>query len=277
MTDIHASVEGLAPTAADGPGTLLPGAARLWFATASLGLVTFVGFIGAFYGVSTLRGDLAAWNDKPHINAFVPGDPAGNAAFAFHVLLGGLMTASGLLQLIPRARRKAPALHRWNGRGFLALGTLVAVSGLGLVWVRGSYLSLVSGVSVSLNGVLILTFALLTWRTAAARRFDAHRRWAMRLFMVANGVWFFRVLLMAWVIVNQGPRGMTATLDGPADIALQFASYLLPLLALELWFHTTARPTPWRRRVVALALVAATALMGVGIFGTVALMWLPHL
>ena len=41
---------------------------------------------------------------------------------------------------------------------------------------------------------------------------------------------------MAWIIINQGPLGMNATLSGPADVALAFSSYPLPLACLELYF-----------------------------------------
>lgn len=258
------------------PERLLGWIGGLWFVTATFGLLAFVHFVAAYYGSRTLRGDFAAWNDKPLIDGYVAGDAAGNAVFAAHVLPAAVMTLSGILQLLPQLRR-VPALHRWNGRLFLTLACFLALSGLYLVWVRGTYLSLISGISVSLNGVLILAFAALAWRFAAARRFDLHRRWAMRTFMVANGVWFFRVGLMAWVILNQGPVGMSEDLSGPADIAIQFGSYLLPLAALEAWFLARTGTRAATKLVVGVSVVAAVLVMVVGIFGTVALMWGPYL
>ncbi len=35
-------------------------------------------------------------------------------------------------------------------------------------------------------------------RYALARNIDAHKRWAVRTFIVVSGVWFFRVGLMLW-------------------------------------------------------------------------------
>ena len=45
----------------------------------------------------------------------------------------------------------------------------------------------------------------------------AHREWAIRLFLVVSGVWFFRVFLMLWLTINQGPAGFDIeTFQGPA-------------------------------------------------------------
>lgn len=95
----------------------------------------------------------------------------------------------------------------------------------------------------------------------------------MRTFMVANGVWFFRVGLMGWILVNQGPVGMNATLSGPADIALSVGSYLLPLAGLEL-YTTARRSESGILKAFALAGVGAlTIFMSVGRFGAIMFMW----
>lgn len=248
-----------------------------WFFLAALGQLAFALFIAGFYGGRTLSGNPANWNDKPHITGYTDGDWLGNAAFLSHALVGALFTVSGLLQMIPAIRRKLPRLHRWNGRLYIVCAYSLALGGLWLTWGRGSYLSLISALSISGNAILILVFSTLAWRSAAIRRFDDHRRWAMRTFLVANGVWFFRVAIMAWVILNQGPAGMTRRLDGPADIGLQFGSYLLPVALLEAYFAAQRIRQDRLSVLVAILLLAATALMAVGIFGTVVGMWLPYL
>lgn len=267
------------------PGTPLTSRANVflrrtaiaWFVLAALGQLAFVLFIAGFYGTRTLSGNPAAWNDKPHITGYASGDRLGNAAFLTHALLGGLFTVSGLLQMVPRIRRNHPRLHRWNGRLYIVSAYALALGGLWLTWGRGSYLSVISALSVSGNAFLMLVFASLAWRSAVTRSFGDHRRWAMRTFLVANGVWFFRVAIMAWVILNQGPVGMTRRLDGPADIALQFGSYLLPLALLEAYFAADRIRQGRLSAFVATLLLAATAVMAVGIFGTIAGMWLPYL
>jgi hypothetical protein len=51
------------------------------------------------------------------------------------------------------------AQFRWNGRMFLTLGLLGALTGLYLTWVRGSRLSDIGSIGLTLNGLLILLAA----------------------------------------------------------------------------------------------------------------------
>lgn len=257
--------------------TLLPRSAQIWFITAAAGQLAFVWFILAHYWTSALAGDPAAWNDKPLIKGYVAGDAAGNAMFGLHALLAAVMTLSGLLQLVPQVRARMPALHRWNGRLFLAMAFVLAAGGLWLVWVRGTWLSLASALPLTLDGLLILAFGVLAWSAARRRRLEAHRRWAIRAFLVANGVWFLRVAMMAWVVLNGGPRGLTDDMSGPVDLALQFGCYLVPLAVLELYLRAQGAASAASRAAVATLVLLSTAVMAVGIFGTVALMWWPYL
>lgn len=258
-------------------GALLRRAGLAWFLVAAAGQGAFIWMIIAHYGRKTMGGDLAGWNDKPIIKGYVPGDHPGNLMFAIHVLLAAVVTLGGLLQLLPAIRRRAPALHRWNGRLFFVIAYVMALGGLWLTWVRHTYLSLISAVSVSLNGVLILVFAALAWRLAAGRNFEAHRRWAMRAFLVVNGVWFLRVAIMAWVLVSGGGLGMNRTLSGPADILLQFGSYLIPLAVLEVYLRAQRSTRPNVKRRTAHLVIAMTLVTAGGAVGAVVFMWGPYM
>ena len=248
-----------------------------WFTLAAIGQTGFIYFIAAYYGPRTASGNFEAWNDKTLIQGHTPGDDAGNFMFAAHVLLAAVMTFGGLIQLIPAIRNRYRALHRWNGRVFIGLACFLATGGLWLTWVRGTRLSWESGLGISFNAVLILVFAVLTVRYAMQRKFADHQRWAMRTFLMANGVWFFRVGIMGWVMLNQSPRWMNNTLSGPADIALSFGCYLIPLFGLELYYAAQRSSSNLFRTGAFAVLVLLTAFMAVGIAGTMLLMWPPDL
>ena len=98
----------------------------------------------------------------------------------------------------------------------------------------------------------------------------------MRTFMVVSGVWFLRVGLMGWVVLNQGPVGMNKTMSGPADIVLTFGSYLIPLVLLELWFAAQRSRAALAKLAAAAVMVVAALYTAVGVFGTVVLMWAPY-
>lgn len=254
--------------------------ARFWFVVAAVGQLAFVGFILGFYGLRTFKGDWPAWNQKPLIMGYVQGDGLGNLMFALHVLLAAVVILGGLTQLLPMIRRYRPAVHRWNGRVFIVIAMFLALGGLWMTWLRGARLSntsLLPELIVSLNALIILLCCSLAIYYARQRLFDLHRRWALRAFLAVAGVWFFRVAIMAWIIINQGPRGMNDTLSGPADIALAFCSYIIPLVLLELYFAAQGSQSTRFKIVTALIIVLLTLLMGLGIGGTIFLMWLPYL
>lgn len=251
--------------------------AMAWYATAAAGQLAFIWMILAHYGRKTLAGDLTEWNDKPLIKGFVAGDDSGNAMFAVHVLLAGALTFAGLLQLIPIIRSRTPWVHRWSGRLFLTFSGLAALGGLWLTWGRQTYLSLISAIAVSLDGVLVLLFATLAWRYALTRDYAAHRRWALRTFMVVNGVWFLRIGIMAWVLLSGGGVGMNRSLSGPADIVLQFGAYLVPLAILEVYLLAQqSASAPAKYRAGALLFLAASLTL-VGTVGAIAFMWGPYM
>ena len=257
-----------------GPRTL-DAAARFWFAAALSGQVMFAIYIAVFYGRAAIRGTLGDWN-RILVHGYSPDTPIGNGIVTVHLLAAFLIALGGALQLVPAIRRKAPVFHRWNGRVFMISALAASIAGLYMVWVRGSAGDLSQHLGISLNAVLILVFAGLAWRTALARDFTAHRRWALRLFVVTGGVWFYRIGLMFWLLVNQGPVGFDPeTFVGPFLTFLSFAQALLPLACLELYLR--ARDRGARISLAAGGLFAATVTMGIGIVAASMIMWLPYI
>jgi uncharacterized membrane protein len=248
------------------PSRPVAAAAGLWYLVAATGLVIFAGYIGLSYGRAALGG-------PPGESRWVAGDLLGNAMLSVHLVFALLLTGIGVLQLIPPLRRHAPSLHRNLGRVFMAGAVLGSLSGFYLVWVKGTVGGTPMHLAISLNGVLIMAFAWLAWQRARTRRFAEHRRWALRLFMAANGVWFFRVGLMLWLMLWQAPVGFDPkSFTGPFVYALSFAQFLLPLGVLELYLRARGRGV-----VLALTLVLLSLATAVGIFGATMGMWLPRL
>ncbi len=273
MTHISSPIDAPATTS----DALLRWSGGAWFVTAAVGQLAFIGFILGFYGVKTLSGDLAGWNDKPLIDGYIEGDTAGNSMFAAHALMAAVMTLTGLMQLTPQLRRRAPERHPASGRLFLVTAGALAAGGLWVGVVGGGYLSVVSLAALALNAVLILAFAPIALHFAMRREIDTHRRWAMRLFMVASGVWFLRIFMMAWIIIAQGPVGMNRTLSGPMDVVMVFGCYLIPLAFLELYRNAQESRSSALKIAIALLVLVATGVTAAGVFGTVAFMWGPYM
>ena len=252
-------------------------AAGSWFAVTVLGQLIFAAYIAILYGGSAARGNLAAWTSGG-ARGIVHGDALGNVAFASHLLLAFVIVVGSGLQLVPVVRRRVPALHRWTGRAFMVAASLASLGGLYLMWVRGAAGDLTQHIGTSVNAVLILACVLLAWRAARAREFGAHRRWALRLFLCANGVWFFRIGLMLWLMIFRKPLGFDMkSFQGPFLSALTFAQYLLPLAVLELYLRSRAGGGTRQRVAMAAVLGFVTVATGMGVVGATLGLWLPHM
>lgn len=249
-----------APVKISAADAILNGSAGLWYLATLAGQIAFFYYICAFYGPTTLTGDYEGWDKNPFLRkGYVAGDEPGNLAFAAHVIVAAIVTFGGMVQFIPQIRARAISFHRWNGRAFMLGSIAAALSGLYMVWMRGEIDDWVNAIAISLNGVLILSFAALAWGNAIGKNIAAHRRWAMRTFMVANGVFFLRIMVSAWIVITQKDLG-------PLFHVFEFASYLLPLAALELYLRAR-EGGPVAKIAMTPVLVALAALTAAGVFG----------
>ena len=256
---------------------ILTFSATAWFIVAMVGQWLFGLYILLFYGKSTLTGDFDRWNKVlPH--GYVDGDWKGNLMVGTHILLAAVLVIGGPLQLIPQVRRHFPVFHRWLGKLYVVTAIVVSTAGLIMVWTRGAVGDATQHISISIQAVYIISFALLAIRHARTRQFDTHRIWALRLFMVANGVWFFRVGLMFWLVVNGGPVGFDPdTFTGPFLSALSVFTYAIPvsLIILELYLQAQQKQNKALSLCTAALIFVCTIIIGIGIFGATIGMWLP--
>lgn len=254
----------------------LSGAAAAWFTVAAFGQWLFVAYIVGFYGRTLVTGRMQDWNQiLPE--GHVPGDTVGNLMVAVHILLAAVVMGGGALQLVPAIRRRWPRFHHWNGRVYLAAVVLVAVAGLYMVLVRKDGLEVMQ-FGILLNAAVVLTCAALTLRHAIARRIASHRRWALRLFLAASGVWFFRIGLMFWIVANRGPVGFDPeTFTGPFLVFLSFAQTLVPLAVLELYLRIRDGRSRLGHYAMAGALAVLALATAAGIGSAAMALWLPRL
>jgi len=254
----------------------LRAAARFWFVVALLGQFAFAFSVAAFYGLTALRGNIQAWN-KILAHGYETGATMSNAALVGHILFATVISIAGALQLIPGIRNRFPVFHRWNGRLFVLAAFTQAITGIYLtVWVRRLIGDTTQHVVSVLGAVLIIFCAVMALRFAIARNFTIHRRWALRLFLVASASWFIR-LGFALTLVLLGPIGFdSATFSGPLVTFWSFAQYLLPLGVLELYLWAQDRPGALRRMATAGVLFVLTLAMGAGIALVAVGSWVPN-
>jgi hypothetical protein len=259
------------------PHDILKYLTRGWILIALIGQWIFALYIFIRFGMAAFSGNPTSADTSRMIQGYVNGDEFGNGVLMLHLLPAILLSFGGIFQLLPYLRNKYPAFHRWNGRMFLTLGLLGALTGLYLTWVRGSRLSDIGSIGLTLNGLLILLAGTLAWKFAIKRQYQKHRRWAIHSFILINGVWTFRLYLMGWFMLNQGPNGNTAKIDGPADITMSFASYLLPMLIAEIYFWARRQNSTYRISIANLFMLIGLLITILGVIAATTLMWWPRI
>jgi hypothetical protein len=250
--------------------------ARFWFVVALAGQFAFAISVAAFYGLTALRGNVQAWN-KILARGYETGATMSNAALVGHVLFATVISIGGALQLIPGIRNRFPVFHRWNGRLFVLAAFTQAITGIYLtVWTRRLLGDTTQHVVSVLGALLIIFCAVMALRFAMQRDFTTHRRWALRLFLVASASWFIRLGFTVTVVLF-GPIGLdSTTFTGPMVTFWSFAQYLLPLGVLELYLWAQDRPGALRRMATAGVLFVLTLAMGAGIALQAMASWVPN-
>lgn len=250
---------------------------NIWFAVVVAGQFIFALYILGVYGVSGVAGDFEKWN-AASAHGYVQKDMWGNLFFGFHVLLAAVITLGGPLQIMQMVRNRFPKFHRINGRVYISTAFLIVFAGLYLTWVRGNVGGLIGSIFITINGLLILTCAYFTIRKAIDHQFAVHRKWAIRLYMVVSGVWFFRVLFMLWLTIHQAPVGFDMdTFQGPALNMLYVFSYVLPVIFLELYFKAKKTQLTAGKWMLSLFVLVLIGCMAIGTFSATMGMWLPSL
>lgn len=262
----------------DWTGKILSSSVTLWFVTAALGQWLFAYYILVLYGSSAIEADWAVWTNRM-IHGIIPGDMIGNIAVFVHILLAFVVTFCGPLQFIPQVRSNFPRFHRFNGRVYLITALIISVAAIYMIWSREAIIGGLSGqIGTSLDGVLTIVCAVMAWRFAVKRQIATHRKWALRLFIVASGVWFFRIIRGFWMFVHDGRSpGTNANLTGPFDVTLSFAGYLVPLLLLEIYFVVREKGSTTMQSIFAVVLLVLTIATAIGIYSAAQILWLPNL
>lgn len=252
-------------------------AVRLLFAFAVAGQWLFVGYIVAFYGGVVWRGDYEKINEQL-VHGVIAGDFMGNLMLAAHIALAAVITFGGPLQFMTFIRNRFPGFHRWTGRIYFVTAFLISFAGLYMNFTRGAHGGIFGAMGNGLNAVLIMSFSVLAWRTAMQRSFDAHKKWAMRAFLMVSGVWFFRLGFGIWILITGFTvPGTTADLTGPFDRFLMFGHSIVPLLILEFYYFAKANPSGRIQKMATVFFSLLSVLMVAGIVMLLLVFWLPQL
>jgi Predicted membrane protein (DUF2306) len=148
--------------------------------------------------------------------------------YVSHVLLALPVVLGAPLQFVAPLRRRAPRWHRAIGKGYVIGACGAAILAIYLGAIVGEYEG--SRLSIALTGLLWLFFTLAAWRCAIAKNFATHRAFMIRSYTMALVLVWLRLLydwqdLLFFYVTNPDMR----------DATREWASWVVPLLVVELW------------------------------------------
>ncbi|GAB4564805.1 MAG: DUF2306 domain-containing protein [Haliangiales bacterium] len=253
---------------------LVYGAAVALVATVWISATFFGLYILAFYAAALADGDMLAWNQVlPGL--YQPEQRAATIGIGLHFAAGGIILVLGCVQLVAAVRSRYPALHRWLGRVYAAAALVAGLGGLTFIAINGTIGGTVMDIGFGLYGALMVIAAVQTVRHARARRLEAHRAWALRLFALAIGSWLYRMDYGFWFLLADG-AGHTSSFDGWFDWIMAFWFYVPNLVVAEIFIRGRLATThPALRVAAAAALTAATGFLLLGTYFFTAKQWGP--
>ncbi len=161
-------------------------------------------------------------------------------AFYVHILSAPFVLVAGLVLLSERVRCRFGRLHRVLGRVHVAV-LLVLVLPSSLVMARHAFGGWSAGASFVALSAATAGCALAGVATARRRRYDRHRRWMLRCYVLICSAVALRLI--------SGAAGLVGVPSPEAAYAIAaWCSWLVPLTVYELVerrpVRTTARAEP---------------------------------
>jgi len=145
-------------------------------------------------------------------------------AFYVHIISGPISLLLGMLLVSQQFRQHWPKWHRSLGRMQVAC-VLLVVTPSGLWMAKSAAFGPVAGAGFAALALATGLTVALGWRAAVQRRFEVHRRWMLRCF----------VLLCSAVVIRIN-GGMGSVLGIEAEwyyVQSAWTSWIVPWFALE--------------------------------------------
>lgn len=162
-------------------------------------------------------------------------------AFYVHIVSGPFVLLGGLILLSESVRRRQAGLHRWLGRVQVVV-LLLFVLPSSVVMSRHAFGGWPAGLSFLLLSAATAICAIAGVVYARRRRYDQHRRWMLRCYVLICSAVALRLISGAAGLVGvPSPEG--------AYIVASWCSWLVPLAAYEIAERFSAGlPSPRRER-----------------------------
>lgn len=201
--------------------------------------VTLIWILGIpFIGITLLFAILGVQESGHGINrVFEMGRFFSNTSISIHMIFGAGLTILAPLLLLMGWTRKWMKTHRILGYVFAVASLLTSIGGLTYVLIHGTTGGTPMNLAFSIYGLFLFIATFKTIQFARQKLIKHHNEWALRLFILAMGSWFYRVCYGFYFTLDPTGSGHTDDFHGFFDLLMNFGFFIPPLLLLETYFY----------------------------------------
>ena len=195
-----------------------------------------------FIGITLVYAILGVQSDGHTVNrVFEASRPFSNISISSHMIFGALITALAPLQFLMGWSRKWLKAHRIIGYIFTVAAILTSIGGFVYVGIHGTTGGTPMNIAFSIYGLFLLVATYQTIQLARQKKIVKHNEWALRLFILAVGSWFYRICYGFYFTLDPSGSGHTDDFNGLFDLIMNFGFFIPPLILLEIYFYLEKR------------------------------------
>lgn len=236
-------------------------AGRAFYLAALVGLVVFGIYIVLRASGATFK-NFDQWKDLVSgAPMHTPAEWIASVGIGMHYFMGTVLVLAWPILFSSKIRVRHRAVHRWTGRVYVTAGFFAGVGGLSFILAH--HTGTAPHTAFAIWGSVMMLSAVMAFVHARAKRFDAHRAWAIRLFAMVLGSWIFDLEYRAWEDLTGG-IGMGKDGAGAFDYAINYLFFVPNLLVAEFFIRNQHKRFAERARALTWPAMVLLAVVGLG-------------
>jgi len=234
----------------------------------------FAAFILVFYIGASIRHRWHLWDS--FLPLYEDHTALSTTGMMTHLICAAILLLLGNIQILQVVRKKAPRVHHWCGRIYIACAFLAGFGGLTFIVVHGCAGGIVQNIGFGIYGALMVICSTLTVLYAALwRNYDQHKIWATRTYTLSIGSWLYRMFYGVWnATVGQNVLH-TNRFRGAFDYFMDFGFFMVPLLVNEAYLRGQRPQTVLHANLITVVLLTALLCVIIGTAFFMAKRWIP--
>jgi len=239
-----------------------------------LSSTVFAIFILVFYIGAAIRHRWQLWDT--FLPLYSDHTALSTTGMMWHLICAAILLLLGNIQILHVVRKKAPRVHHWCGRIYVACAFFAGFGGLLFIVTHGCHGGVVQNIGFGIYGLLMVLCSTLTILYAALwKNYDQHKMWATRTYTLSIGSWLYRMFYGVWSSTVGTSPASTSDFRGGFDYFMDFGFFIVPLLVTEAYLRAQRPQTVLHANILTVILLTSLLSVIIGTAYFMAKRWIP--